>query len=193
MGLLQKIRTAHHNSRRDVKKLFPTQKYMIVPAFTVAGVDYFMFDDTFNLPYERALYALSVYEETRMKCSREYLERHVEAVRKLLRSDKIEIFKINALNEQMSERLNLVLDVDLLYKLCSIVFFDKNENPAVYEMEYCKKKIEFWKKHKGVADFFLQEPITTLIPFLQKVDFDLDTYSEVNRNLNQIHSELLST
>jgi hypothetical protein len=191
MGLLQKIRTFRHN-RRDPKRVFPGQKHVIVPAFELAGVEYYQFDDVFNLPYERGLTALAFYEETRMRCSREYLEKHVEVVRNVLRSNKIDIFKINQLNEQMSERLKLSLDVDLLYKLASIVFFDKNENPVLYDAEYCRKKIDFWKKHKGVSDFFLQKPVTELIPFLQNVNFDLDTYSRMNTELNRIHSGNLS-
>jgi hypothetical protein len=191
MELLQKIKTWKHN-RKNPKKLFPNQKHLIDYAFTAGGVDYYQFNDTFSLPYERGLMALAVYEESRMRCSREYLERHVKTVRETLKSNKIDIFKINQLNEQMSERLNLVIDVDLLYKLASIVFFDKKENPAIYEPDYCKEKIEFWKRHKGVADFFLQKPITELIPFLKSAGIDLNEYSRLNTELNRLHSERLS-
>jgi len=191
MRLKQKIKTWIHN-RKDPKKIFPNQKHIIEYAFSVAGVDYYQFNDVYNLPYERGLTALSFYEEARMRCSREYLERHIKAVREILRAKKIDIFKLNQLNEQMNERLNLQLDVDLLYKVASIIFFDKNENPILYDMEYCKKKIDFWKKNKGVSDFFLQKPIKDLIPFLQKVDFDLDTYSQMNKELNKIHLGNLS-
>jgi hypothetical protein len=156
MDLLQKYRTWRHN-RRDPKRVFPGQKHVIVPAFELAGVEYYRFDDVFNLPYERGLTALVFYEETRMRCSREYLEKHVEVVRNTLRSNRIDIFKLNQLNEQMGERLKLSLDVDLLYKLASIVFFDRNENPVLYDAEYCRKKVDFWKKHKGVSDFFFAE------------------------------------
>jgi hypothetical protein len=192
MNLLQKVKTWNHN-RKDPKKLFPNQPHMIEYAFSIAGTDYYRFNDIFNLPYERGLMALAVYEESRMKCSREYLEKHVETVRDLLRSGKIDIFKINQLNEQMNERLNLALDVDLLYKLASVVFFDDKENPVLYESEYCRKKITFWKENKGVADFFLQTPLRELIPFLTNVDFDLDTYSRLNEDLNKVHSEILQS
>jgi len=126
MVLFQKIKTWIHN-QKDPKKVFPKQKHIIERAFTIAGVDYYQFSDVFNLPYERGLSALSIYEESRMRCSREYLEKHVEVVREILRSTKIDVYRINQLNEQMSQRLNLVLDVDLLYKLASIVFFDGKE------------------------------------------------------------------
>jgi hypothetical protein len=191
--MLQKIKLYFWNRRRNVKKLFPHQKHLIIYAFTVDNTDYYQFDDVFALPYERGLMALATYEETRLKCSREYMEKHVAAMRKLLHEPKIDIFKINVLNEQMNERLNLVFDVDLLYKLAAVVFFDKNENPVLYEQDYCQRKIEFWKAHKGVADFFLQKPISELIPFLKSAKVDLNTYSEINTDLNRIHLELLQS
>ena len=191
MALLQKIRTWRHNRTKDVKRLFPGQKHIIEPAFEIAGIQYFRFNDVFQIPYERGLMALAIYEETRMKCSREYLTKHVEICREILHSPKVDIFKINQLNEQLNERLTLILDTDLLYKLASIVYFDSKENPVLYEADYCAKKIEIWKQHKGVADFFLQKPLLELIPYLENVDFDLATYSQINKELNDLHLERL--
>lgn len=185
MNLLTKL------LKRNTKSIFPNQKHMIEYAFTVKGVKYYQFNDVFQIPYERGLMALAVYEEVRMKCTREYLLKHVEACRKILHDNKIDIYKLNALNEQMSDRLNLAFDTDLLYKLASVVFFDKKENPAVYEPDYCKKKIEFWRENKDVNAFFLQKPLVELIPFLRDVDFDLQKYSETVKKVNKMHSEIL--
>jgi len=174
------------------KKYFPDHKYVIEFAFEIAGNKYFRFNDVYTLPYERGLMAIAVYEETRMKCSREYLTEHCNAIAEILRDPKkVDIFRINELNEQMRERLNLAMDVDLLYKLASIVFFDANEPPVLYDADYNAKKITFWKKHRGVADFFLQKPVTELIPFIQSSEFDLDVYSELNERLNEVHLERL--
>ena len=180
------------NRFKGWKKKFPEQKYIIEEAFVINGRKFYQFSDIFNLPVERGIMALMVYEESRMKCSVEYLKKHVEAVRGILNSGKINIFRINQLNEQLNERLNFTLDVDLIYKLASVVYFDENENPASYDQEYCKKKIDFWKKNKGVVDFFLQKPMTELLPFLNSVGFNLDEYSTVNDKLNSLHLEILS-
>jgi hypothetical protein len=174
---------------RDVKSVFPEQKHIIEWAFNVGGTDYFQFADVFSLPYERGLMAVAVYNEIDMRCSRNYLMKHTETISDLLKQQEIDIFKINTLNEQMKQRLQLVTDVDLLYKIASVVFFDKNENPALYEPDYCKKKIAHWKEHRGVADFFLQKPLMELIPYLQNVEVDLDTFSRLNEDLNELHLE----
>lgn len=175
--------------KRNAKKHFPNAEHTIEFAFRSGGVDYYQFADVFSLPYERGLMAVAVYNELDMRCSRDYLLLHTEAMTELLNSKEINIYRINELNEQMKQRLNLVTDVELLYKLASVVFFDKNENPARYEGEYAEKKIERWRKDKSLTDFFLQKPLRELIPFLENVNLDLDMYSVVNKELNEIHLE----
>ena len=173
--------------KRNPKKIFPNSKYVIEHAFTVGGVGYYKHNDVFSLPYERGMMALSIYEECRMGISREYLELHTKAVENVLKASKINVFHINTLNEQLKERMSFIADADLLYKLASVVFFDKNENPNIYEAEYCQKKIEHWKKYKDIVDFFLQTPIKELIPYLTSSEDDLKRSFKVAGAITQQH------
>ena len=53
------------------KTKFPNVNHIIEQAFEVGGVKYYQFADVFSLPYERGLFALMIYEETRMAiCAR---------------------------------------------------------------------------------------------------------------------------
>jgi len=167
------------------------EKYRIEYAFTSGGTKYYRFADISNLPYERGLMALNVYNEVEMRCSREFLIRYADTIDKLLHEQQIDIFKINQLNQVLKQRLTMTTDTELLYKLASVCFFDKTENPAVYEPEYAEKKIAKWRKDKGVRDFFTQKPLLELMPFLRNVDTDLDTYSAMCDELNKIHLECL--
>lgn len=173
------------------KKREQKNKYRIEYAFTCGGTKYYRFADITNLPYERGLMALVAYNEVEMRCSREFLIKYQGAVDKLLHEQKIDIFKIQQLNEILKQRLQLPTDVDLLYKLASICFFDKSENPAVYEPAYAQKKIAKWRKDKGVHDFFMQTPLLELMPFLGSVDTDLDTFSALQAEIDAIHSQAL--
>ena len=167
------------------------EKYRIEYAFTCGGTKYYRFADITNLPYERGLMALNVYHEVEMRCSRGFLINYADTIDKLLHEKQIDIFKIEKLNSLLKQRLMMPTDTDLLYKLASVCFFDKTENPAVYEPEYAEKKIAKWRKDKGVRDFFTQKPLLELMPFLQSVDTDLDTYSAMCEELNKIHTEAL--
>lgn len=173
------------------KKREQKNKYRIEYAFTCSGTKYYRFADITNLPYERGLMALVAYNEVEMRCSREFLIKYQGAVDKLLHEQRIDIFKIQQLNEILKQRLQLPTDVDLLYKLASICFFDKSENPAVYEPAYAEKKIAKWRKDKGVRDFFMQTPLLELMPFLKSVDTDLDTFSALQAEIDAIHSQAL--
>lgn len=164
------------------KAPFPNTKHVIKHAFTVGGVDYFEFDTTANLPYKRGLKFLSIYNELDMKVDRFYLQKHVEAVEKILTGgNKIgfnEMVSISALNDQLKERLTWIHQEDLVYKLASVVFFDANESPDDWEWKYAADKIAHWKKHESVAAFFLHEPLTRLLPYLKDSNTTTQNYSE---------------
>ncbi len=51
-------------------------RYRISEAFEVGGVMYYQFDDAKQIPADRAMAALTFYEEMNQRCTREYLEKH---------------------------------------------------------------------------------------------------------------------
>lgn len=189
MGLIKELMETWRiemDKRKEQK-----EKYRIEYAFTCGGTKYYRFADITNLPYERGLMAMHTYNEVQMRCDRNFLVRYADTIDKLLHEQKIDIFKIQKLNEVLKQRLTLVAETDLMYKLASIVYFDKSENPAVYEPAYAEKKIAKWRKDKGVHDFFMQKPLLELMPFSQSANTDLDIYSEMLQEVKKIHSECL--
>lgn len=189
MGLIKELAEvwqAAWDRKREQK-----EKYRIEYAFTCGGTKYYRYADIANLPYERGLMAINVYNELEMRCDKKFLVKYVDAVEKQLHKQTIDIFTINKLNEILKQRLQMPTHVDLLYKLASVVFFDKTENPAVYEPAYAEKKIAKWRKDKKVTDFFSQMPLRELLPSSENVDIDLDTFTEIQAELDKIHSECI--
>lgn len=178
--------------KRSPKNIFPEQKHVIEHAFTVAGKDYYKFKDHLNIPYERALSCLVYYREVDMNIDHDFLKEHLTAIDNILRSTTIDVFKIKALNDQLLTRLQLPKDPELMYKLASVVYFDKDESPEVCDWKYGAAKIEFWKKHATLHDFFLQKPLVELIPYLQYAGENLSTYSRMVQDVNKLHSDNLS-
>lgn len=164
-----------------------TAENRIIEAFTCGGITYYQFDDAFNMPNERALTALTYYEELRMRCTREFLVAHCDAINEILSdTKKINLPRLAILNQQLKERLDWIFEPDIAYKLASVVYFDKNENPYRYDMKYAQDKIKHWKKHRGINDFFLQKPLLDLIPFLKGSEVNLETYSEVIQKATEL-------
>lgn len=166
------------------------EKKGVVFAFTCNGTNYYQFADFNNIPALRGLKTMVFYEEMRCKCTLEYIKLHCEAIDNILIQNKINVFDIKKLNEQMKERVNLALDTELIYKLASIVFFDEKENIEDYDFQYNLKKIESWKKGDAGA-FFLLQPVQELLPALKDIDVNLSMYSQVVTELNQQHWENL--
>lgn len=169
---------------------FNSDGLIISVAFTVGGREYLQADSIYNLPYQRGMGAVKIYEEMKMKCDYEYLKAYATAVNNLLTGNQIklpEIVQLKRLNDHLNERLNIAVDPDLVYKLASVVYFDRTESPFEYDAEYAKKKIAFWKKHMSVEDFFLQRPLQMLIPYLKSPEITTRTYLEAIQEVNKIH------
>jgi hypothetical protein len=177
---------------KNTKSLFPEAKHVIQHAFTVAGKEYYTFADMLNQPFERALTALIYYKEVDLNIDNEFLLKHTEAVNTVLTSNPIDVYKLKALNDLLKQRATLPKQNELLYKLASVVYFDKDENPAVYDFEYAKKKIAYWKEHTTLEAFFLQKPLVELIPYLKYAGSGLATYSQMIESFHTHHSDVVS-
>lgn len=146
------------NEEIDPKKYFPDSKHIIEYAFSLGDYHYFKFHDAFNIPAERALSTIAFYREVELNCDRAYLKAHSEAVINCLSPTRdrptIEAGKALQLERQLQYRMDLPKDTDLMYKLCSAVFFDQHENPVIYEFKYAVEKINRWKEETTLKGFF---------------------------------------
>lgn len=176
----------------EPKTYWPNTRHIIEYCFSIGKKHYFKFADMLNVPYERALSCLVYYREVDMNIDRDFLTQHLQAVDGVLKSNPIDIFKIKALNDQLLTRLQLPKDVELMYKLASVVYFDQEESPEVYEWEHGKKKIAFWKENASLKDFFLSKPLKELIPYIEFAGENLETFSQMIRDVNKAHSANLS-
>jgi hypothetical protein len=176
--------------RKPKFKVFNNE--MAVEAFRHKGKAYYHFPDSFKIPAGRTLCALAIYEELRMRCSREYLEKHTRAMEIILSDPKkINIQAIAVMNKNLQERLSLVPFPDHIYKLASVTFFDETESPFSYDFAYNSKKIEEWKKDPALLDFFLQTQFSELIPFSSTQSDNAKMYFQVADQIDQYHQQTL--
>lgn len=163
-------------------------EYMIVPAFVWKGVTYYMHADPMNVCVGRGLTAMKHLEELSFRCSSEYLMAHTEAVDIILSDkEKIDLRKLYVLNENLKQRVTLLMAVPgHVYKLASVIYFTKEESPFRYDVEFNKKKIEAWEK-EDLYDFFCTGHLKNLIPSLALPEENSLKYSELAEKINQIH------
>jgi hypothetical protein len=128
-----------------------------------------------------------------MRCTREFLQAHSTALLNCINNKNgIQITELSKLTTQLKERLDLIFDVELVYKLASVIYFDENESPYNYDFKYNLEKIKKWKELK-LSDFFLQVPMSSIIPLTDLSEQDLDIYMEVSKKINKHHLESIFT
>lgn len=179
--------------KHKLKPYLVDDKYKVTPAFSIGGTDYWMFDSTNEVPTGRFFAAMGVYAEMEMNCDKSYLESHTKAMEKLLSDPKkINLTYIMQLNINLKERLELMPFPEYIYKLASVIFFDKTESLYSYDYDYNKKKIEMWKASGGSLDFFSRTPLKELVPSLTMPERDTQTYLTVSRQVAEIHHRHLT-
>jgi hypothetical protein len=172
MNLL-KIFTKTQPSFPSAKTKYPTRL-----AFVCGGVEYYEFVDKNNMPATRGLEAITFYQELQNGVTNDFLKAWQEAQEKVLSDPKkINVNEIVKLNLILKDRLNYTISKDIIYKLASVAFFAKDENPETYDFAYNETKIKHWKEHGG-GSFFLSEPMMNLIPFLKQYGSFSQTYLE---------------
>ena len=162
------------------------EEHRIISAFTAAGVDYFKFEDINNLMAGRAFAAIDFFNELQMKCDRNYLIAHTKAMNEIMQSKEVNIGKIYKLNEQLRERLEMIIDPEIVLKIASVVYFDNTEQPYNYDFKYGYEKIRKWRG-AGVDDFFFKTQLKDLLPGLTLSESDFLTYTKVAKEMNKEH------
>ncbi len=180
--------------KHKLKPFLVDSKYKVVPAFSIGGTDYWMYDSTTEVPTGRFFAAMGIYAEMEMNCNKEYLETHVRAMDKIMSDPKkISIKHIVQLNTNLKERLDLMPMEDYIYKLASVIFFDKTESLYSYDYDYNKIKITKWKAAGGSLAFFSNTPLKELVPSLTMPEKDIQTYLTVTRLIQETHLALHSS
>ena len=162
--------------------------HQVIEAFKFNGTQYYELIDIFDIPCERAFAIRDYMEELSMRCTREFLQAHVTAVQNILSGQKtIDIPKLAKLNLQLQERLDFVIDADIVYKLSAAYYFDASEDVYKFNYKYAQKKAREWKEANGDYSFFLLEPVKALkdLPLLLKDDLVL--YLTMQAKVNQKH------
>lgn len=175
----------------------PKLKDPVTKVFTLNGVAYYQFKDISKVKCQRALVVNDWYNELAMRCSRDYLLAHVEAESKILNNPKeINIGTLAQLNQQLKERLDMIYETDIIYKIASVVFFTKDENPYEYDDVQGAEKVKLFKaevKKKDGWKFFYERLFKGLIGSTNLSEADLKTYMEVGSQITKKHLETIST
>ena len=187
MNLITNLKNRFKNSPPQYKAEYPLEF-----AFNCGGIDYFEFVDKNNLPYERGLEALTFYQEMQNGVTNDYIKNYNTAMSKLLSDPKkINLNEIIKLQAYFEQRCSYIISKEIVYKVASVAFVDKNEPLTRYDFKANEKKINNWKENAGDS-FFLSMPIKKLVPFLQQSDSTSLMYLNIVEKVEQIQADIAS-
>ncbi len=175
------------------KKYLLKEGHKVQEVFTLNGIKYFEFVDSNMAPCHRMFTAMSYYNELKMRCDRDYLIAHCQAVRDILsgKSGGVDLVQLGKLTLQLQERLEFIIEPETVFKYASVVIFDETEDPYAYDFKYnMEVKIPSWKKQDW-AGFFLSMPVKKLFPLLNLSQEDLSRYLIAEKEISKAHYQAI--
>ena len=207
------FRIKEREDQPNPKTIFPMSLEIIKYSFTIVEIDekqieiegekvlktiehetnYFEFEDFNSIPGDRGFNCLSYYNELSQRCTRDYLIAFSTAFDNIMNDNKsgIKITKLMELNQQLKERLEFLIEPEIAYKLCSIVFFDETENPYRFSYTHSAKNAEMFKK-APIGDFFFSQPIVKLVPYINGFAADFPEYCQMVNLMTKEHLKGIS-
>lgn len=168
--------------------------HQVIEAFKFGGIQYYELKDIFDIPCQRAFTLRDYMEELRMRCTREFLQAHVTAINNILSAPKtINIPELARLNQQLQERLDMIVDAEIVYKLASVYYFDASEQPYTYNFKHGLEKIKAWKGANEDMSFFYLEPVKQLCNLTILLEDDLQAYLTVQAKMTAKQLENIFT
>lgn len=182
--------------KEPLKKLAPFDRDYelghIEPVFEDQGVTYYKFSDERNIITRRGLVYLDVLNELDFMVKREDLKKAFEGIKNQLNQGNL--VEVLYVIKEISQRMDYITNIDLVYKLASILYFDKSEDPRDYDVIYNEKKINKWKE-SNIKDFFLKTDIIELLPFgqLSELNMSIQEYLALEEKDQKTLANILKT
>ncbi|KKN74643.1 hypothetical protein LCGC14_0388450 [marine sediment metagenome] len=175
----------------------PEVKDPIIKVFSIEGVNYYKFKDISKVKCQRALTCNDFWNELSMRTTRDFLIKHTKAMETVLTDNtKIDIGKLFKLNQQLQERLEMIYETDIIYKIASVMFFTKDENILDYDDLLGREKIDLFKRQDREDErmgFFFGTLFKSIIGSTDMSDKDLATYMTVGSQITTEHLKTIST
>jgi hypothetical protein len=159
-------------------------------AFNSGGVDYYCFKDVNKMPAKRALMSFTIYNEMDMRCNREYLIDFKKSLDACI-NGKFQRTDVAQLSVHLGERLTLAVEPNLLLKLATVYYFEKEEDVSDYDFTIAAEKIKKWKEG-DINAFFLNQHIGKLINLSPSSKTDFRSYLESIEEIERIQQTFQS-
>jgi hypothetical protein len=140
------------------------------------GTEYYHLTTGYNSYYERYMAFTDRMAEIEQRVDNKYLKTYLKVNKDYL--NKGDLVNASIAAKHLEDRMNYICNVELLYNLASVWFFDKSENPYTYDYVYADQKIKRWKRDAELLVFFCQTPLKDYMPLPDTLIANIKTYEK---------------
>lgn len=143
-------------------------------AFSHKGINYYQVVSGMDLPYERYMAAVDAIQVMEYRLDPQFIEFFFKQHEAFVNAG--DMANIARLTKNLYDRSKHITNVQLLYNLASVWFFDETENPYSYNYDYAEEKIRRWRGDSELLGKLLQTPLKNYMPSFDMYNMTLESY-----------------
>jgi hypothetical protein len=168
-----------------------------VEGLVIDGVQYYEFVSVSDMPEARMVHYNHLRQESQLGVDRTTLNKYFEEMKKA--NDKGEASRLGSLIYMLQDTINNCTNIETLYNLSALVYFDKTEDLTCFDYDYNARKIAGFKALPNQS-FFLKrllqkglrtaggESITDIDQYLRVSQIKLKAYQQILSEPSEIET-----
>ena len=146
-------------------------------AFKANGKRWYKWQVVEQMPILRLMMAKDYLDQLEVGAERRDIVAYLEVVTKAINEPNINRSKLAIITEQLSQRLQMVTNTDLLYRLAGVYFVTDSEVLEQTTIELVELKADAFKASMPISDFFLMSRLRDFLPSGNTSQLNLEAFS----------------
>lgn len=147
-------------------------------AFNCGGKTFYKWKVTENMPILRLMMAKDYLDMLEIGAERQDVIAYLQTVQEAIKGDKIDKYKLAIVTEQLTQRLQMATNTEILYKLAGVYFVEANEKMESTTIDEVEEKAEFFKASMPIDRFFLASRLRDFLPHGNTSELNLQAFSK---------------
>lgn len=160
--------------KRGVSAWNIAPEHQVKLAFTHNGHDYYTFVDPLNMYCKRYFSALDAIAMQESGLDSKFVGLFFEAAKEYFNKGKYSDLMV--LIQNLYQRSKYVTNDELFLTICSVFFFDKEENPYDYNIEYAEIKKNRWRRDSELLGKFFPMLPASYFPLYDTSKLSISEY-----------------
>lgn len=150
-------------------------------AFNCGGRPFYKWPTVESMPVLRLMMAKDYLDALHIGAEKGDIIAYINTVAEAMNANTVNRANIAVISSQLEQRLKMVTNTEILYKLAAVYYVEAGEKKEVITIEEVEEKADFFKASMPIDDFFLTTRLVDFLPAGSISSLNLKAFSRAEQ------------